>query len=810
MHLPQGDSRSDAELISSVRSGDPSAFGELYARHAGAATAMARYYAQDSFSADDLVSDAFEKTYAVLRGGGGPDVSFRAYVYTTIRRLAYEATEKSRRTQVTDDFTPYDEPDELGDPAVGTFENRMVTTAFAGLPERWQAVLWYLEVEGLRPPEVAVLLGLTANGVSALAYRAREGLREAYLQAHVSSDARGAECTALRGKLGAYANGTLAARESAKVERHVEECEECAAILRELRDVGHGLRAIIAPLILGGGAAAALAAGSQPGQASATGIPGPAPAGRAARIGVAVAVVAGTAALATTAAIIVVGLSPQSPQDTSSTRDLPITTSAPVRPDPTPSATPTPMPTPTPAPTRIPNPREPEVVAPVPSDPPTPKPTPTPTPTPTGNPHLAVVMEDLGALVLGRDGMLGATISNGGTAAARAVSVQFGLPDGVNLDESRSGWSSDGTWSCTAGVGEVTCTVPLVSAGSSVSLYVPVSIATGADVEQLPGVAVAAKGSPAAQATAEYPVLTRGLGTRFVANGTVATTSAGGSFLSCDPALDGCVDARARQGAPALWNNQSWQLVAQDEAGIGAISSVTNLSIPDGSDVVFAGLYWSAPIPLGASDGVLGSIDLLTPDGQLTAVAASRVDRAEFSLGENYQSFADVTAIVSGGGSGTWAAANAAVGPLASVAAGEVAGTNIHAGWALVVVYDDDTVPSARVAVFDGFEPVIDSDVSFTVSGKNDSMVTAGVVAWEGDAGTAGDTITMDGIGLTRDGAAPDNHFYSLAAGASHTNSFGVDVGSFAPSPLVHARATVSASTNGDQYAIGVITLTTH
>jgi DNA-directed RNA polymerase specialized sigma24 family protein len=43
------------------------------------------------------------------------------------------------------------------------------------LPERWQAVLWHTEIEGSRPAEVASLLGLTANGVAALGYRAREG-----------------------------------------------------------------------------------------------------------------------------------------------------------------------------------------------------------------------------------------------------------------------------------------------------------------------------------------------------------------------------------------------------------------------------------------------------------------------------------------------------------------------------------------------------------------------------------------------------------------------------------------------------------
>ena len=58
----------------------------------------------------------------------------------------------------------------------------MIARAFASLPERWQAVLWHTEIEGARPADVAPLLGLTANGVAALAYRAREGLRQAYLQ----------------------------------------------------------------------------------------------------------------------------------------------------------------------------------------------------------------------------------------------------------------------------------------------------------------------------------------------------------------------------------------------------------------------------------------------------------------------------------------------------------------------------------------------------------------------------------------------------------------------------------------------------
>jgi RNA polymerase sigma factor (sigma-70 family) len=67
-------------------------------------------------------------------------------------------------------------------------EARLITRAFSRLPERWRTVLWHLEVEGKAPAEVAPVFGLSANGVSALAMRAREGLRQAYLQEHIGTN----------------------------------------------------------------------------------------------------------------------------------------------------------------------------------------------------------------------------------------------------------------------------------------------------------------------------------------------------------------------------------------------------------------------------------------------------------------------------------------------------------------------------------------------------------------------------------------------------------------------------------------------
>ncbi|MFI2705385.1 sigma-70 family RNA polymerase sigma factor [Cellulosimicrobium composti] len=248
---------SDAELITAVREGDTSAYGVLYERHAAAARTVARQYVRSTADADDVVSDAFARTLSVLRGGGGPDVTFRAYLFTVVRRLSYDLVNGARRTQPTDDErtfeTAFGPMASTEDPTLEGFERSTVARAYLDLPERWRAVLWYTEVENLSPAEIAPILGLTANGVSALAYRAREGLRQAYLQQHLTS-VPAEECRTVNALLGSFVRGGLAKRETARVEAHLDGCGDCRALVLELGDVSHGMRSVIAPLVLGVGA----------------------------------------------------------------------------------------------------------------------------------------------------------------------------------------------------------------------------------------------------------------------------------------------------------------------------------------------------------------------------------------------------------------------------------------------------------------------------------------------------------------------------------------------------------------------------
>jgi RNA polymerase sigma factor (sigma-70 family) len=297
--LPPG----DAELIAASRTGDAAAYATLYQRHVAAAHGLARQLVRGQAEADDVVAETFAKILDLLRRGGGPDGAFRPYLLTAVRRAAYDRHRAERRQVVTDEIEAFDPGVPFADPAVADLERTMIARAFASLPERWQAVLWHTEIESARPAEVASLLGLTANGAAALAYRAREGLRQAYLQMHLSGAPR-SECRPVAAKLGAYVRGGLAKRDAAAVAAHLDLCADCQQVFAELGDVNMALRGIVAPIILGPAAAAYLASAAAKGSAGGW-VAGRlawfrhAPKGQqAAAAGVAAAAVAGLAAAA--------------------------------------------------------------------------------------------------------------------------------------------------------------------------------------------------------------------------------------------------------------------------------------------------------------------------------------------------------------------------------------------------------------------------------------------------------------------------------------------------------------------------------
>jgi len=241
---------SDESLVLLARAGDRSAFAELWQRHARSGMRVARQFTSSS-DADDLVSEAYVRIYQRVLAGGGPEGAFRPYLYTTIRNLAARWGQANHSINV-EDIGEFEDAIEGDDPVTVALDRTLTVRAFRTLPERWQSVLWYTEVEGMDPHEVAPILGISANGVAALSYRAREGLRKAWLQAHVSDASSSGECRWAIERLGDYARNGLSSRERQRVSEHLGTCAKCSIISEEVDEVGSHLALVMIPLILGG------------------------------------------------------------------------------------------------------------------------------------------------------------------------------------------------------------------------------------------------------------------------------------------------------------------------------------------------------------------------------------------------------------------------------------------------------------------------------------------------------------------------------------------------------------------------------
>jgi RNA polymerase sigma factor (sigma-70 family) len=240
---------SDSELIHRSRSGDRDAFGELWRRHSRAGVTVARSYTS-TFDPEDLVAESYAKIFQAIQSGGGPTGAFRPYLFTTIRNTAASWGRAKRETAI-EDADQIEDPQFSEENTLAALDRSLTARAFQSLPTRWQEALWYSEVESMTPQEIAPLLGMKANAVAALTYRAREGLRQAWIQAHLSSLPADSECRWSIDHLGAYARDGLSKRDTARVDHHLSGCAKCTIVAAEAKEVGSRLTLVLLPLAAG-------------------------------------------------------------------------------------------------------------------------------------------------------------------------------------------------------------------------------------------------------------------------------------------------------------------------------------------------------------------------------------------------------------------------------------------------------------------------------------------------------------------------------------------------------------------------------
>jgi uncharacterized repeat protein (TIGR01451 family) len=299
----------------------------------------------------------------------------------------------------------------------------------------------------------------------------------------------------------------------------------------------------------------------------------------------------------------------------------------------------------------------------------------------------------------------------------------------------------------------------------------------------------------------------------------------------------------AQGGSPGDDNYFDMEYVDIDGDLATIDSSSAHLAVPAGATVLFAGLYWGAALDQGET------VDLQCDPSQPrtghaannVAAATSALLRVPGGLGyvpvnasvfdtytedllcaapgveerTRYQAFADVTSLVRLGGGGTYT--------IADVQAGT--GADRHAGWSLVVAYQDVTQPARNLTIFDGFAQVDNNHtVPLDVSGFKTPLFPApvntqlGIVSYEGDLTLTGDSLALNGTTLS-DAERPDDNFFNSGISnlgnrvdtktPDYHNQLGFDASVQAVPPGVVLNAATAAKielkTVGDRYLPGVV-----
>ena len=250
---------SDQRLIDQVRHGDMDAFGLLWKRWRAAGFACALKIAPRQ-DAEDLVSEAFAKILKTIKKGGGPTGGFRPYLYTTIRNLAMDKRERGHR-----------EIAGLEDASIGvsTTESEVfgrldaerITRVFYAMEPRQRELLWLSDVEDLSLKEMAEKTGLKPNNVGVIVHRARKSFVALWIESHVADNPQlEGEHAWVLGRIGDQLTGRGNVNVRDRVEKHLKECETCAALVTEVADVSKSFRSLIAPAVLGTSTAVWMAA----------------------------------------------------------------------------------------------------------------------------------------------------------------------------------------------------------------------------------------------------------------------------------------------------------------------------------------------------------------------------------------------------------------------------------------------------------------------------------------------------------------------------------------------------------------------
>lgn len=173
---------SDDELMRRSGEGDRVAFADLVARHSRRAAALAARVAGNPSEAEDIVQEAFLRTWQKAPTWAAQGEAEGAAAFTTwfTRIVVNLAIDRARRPRPE----PIEIAEEVADGRVSAFERASageigtrIAKAVATLPERQRAALALCHYDGMSNIEAAAALEISVGALESLLVRARKTLR---------------------------------------------------------------------------------------------------------------------------------------------------------------------------------------------------------------------------------------------------------------------------------------------------------------------------------------------------------------------------------------------------------------------------------------------------------------------------------------------------------------------------------------------------------------------------------------------------------------------------------------------------------
>lgn len=195
-------------------------------------------------------------------------------------------------------------------------------------------------------------------------------------------------------------------------------------------------------------------------------------------------------------------------------------------------------------------------------------------------------------------------------------------------------------------------------------------------------------------------------------------------------------------------------------------SAILNLSASD--SVIRAYLYWA-----GSGDGDF-EVDLngttITPDR--TFSHSRFFDPDTFTY---FSAFKDITTFIQTTGNGTYTLSNLDISTFEAL---HYSRKTNFAGWAILIVYENPSLPLNQLNIYDGLQGVPDAlQIDLTnLYVLNNANAKAGFIAWEGDSQLATENFTVNGTVISNPFNPPNNVFNSTNSVTGSNQLYNMDL----------------------------------